>query len=247
VVSYNINHKIADQKLYEFGKIYSKDPSKDKKPGLKKYSEEKHLFLFATGNITPENWNNDKRKVDFYFLKSVVEGIFGKLGINRSSMSIRETVSNNYSYGLEYLKDNITVATITALSKTVLRRFDIEQDVFMADLNWEKVMNLHAKNETLYTPVSKYPSVRRDLALLVDKSVHFDEMEKLAFDAERKILKKVGLFDVYEGDKIPEGKKSYALSFILQDEGKTLTDKVIDKTMNRIRLAFEQKLNAELR
>ena len=247
VVSYNINHKIADQKLYEFGKIYSKDPSKEKSPGLKKYNEEKHLYLMATGNVSPENWNNDKRKVDFYFLKSVVEGIFSKLGIDQNGLNVRETASHNYSYGLEYQKDNITVVTITALSKKILRSFDIEQEVFMADFNWEKVMRLHSATETVYTPVSKYPSVRRDLALLVDKSVHFDEMEKLAFETERRILKKVGLFDVYEGEKIPEGKKSYALSFILQDEGKTLTDKVIDKTMNRIRQAFEQKLNAELR
>ena len=185
--------------------------------------------------------------MDFYFLKSVVQGIFGKLGIDQRGLNVRETASGNFSYGLEYQKDNITVATITALSKKILRSFDIEQEVFMADFNWEKVMRLHSGSETVYTPVSKYPSVRRDLALLVDKSVHFNEMEKLAFETERRILKKVGLFDVYEGEKIPEGKKSYALSFILQDEGKTLTDKVIDKTMNRIRQAFEQKLNAELR
>ena len=247
VVSYNINHKIPDQKLYEFGKIYSKDPSKEKNSGLKKYHEEKHLAIFTTGAVLPENWNNDNRKTDFYFLKGVVESIFGKLGIDRRGMSIREISSNNLSYGLEYQKDNTTVATVTALSKKILRRFDIEQEVFMADFNWEKVMKMHAANETVYTPVSKYPAVRRDLALLIDKSVHFGEMEKLAFEAERRILKKVGLFDVYEGDNIPEGKKSYALSFILQDEGKTLTDKVIDKTMRRIRQTFEQKLNAELR
>ncbi|NOX84822.1 MAG: phenylalanine--tRNA ligase subunit beta [Chlorobi bacterium] len=247
VISYNINRKMADQKLYEFGKIYSKDPSKDMSSGLKKYHEEKHLSLLATGAVFPENWNNDNRKVDFYFLKGIVEGIFLKLGINRSLMEVREISSNNYAYGIVFQKDGKTIAEITGLSKKLLRRFDIEQEVFMADLNWEKVMRLHARNETVYAPVSKYPSVRRDLALLVDKSVRFEEMEKLAFETERKILKKTGLFDVYEGEKIPEGKKSYALSFILQDEGKTLTDKVIDKTMKRIRQAFEQKLNAELR
>lgn len=247
VVSYNINHKIADQKLYEFGKIYNREISKAKIGGLEKYHEEKHLSLFTTGNLWPENWNNDTRKVDFYYLKGIVEGIFSKMGINRSGLDVREISSNNYSYGLEFLKGGTTIATVTGLSKKLLQVFDIDHEVMMADLNWEKVIALHAENETVYHPVSKYPSVRRDLALLVNRSLHFAEMEKLAFETERKILKKVGIFDVYEGEKIPGGKKSYALSFILQDEAKTLTDKVIDKTMKRFRKAFEQKFKAELR
>ena len=247
VIGHNINHKTTDQKLYEFGKIYSKSLPEENVSGLSKYHEEKQLALFVTGSVSPENWNNKERKVDFYYLKGMVEGVFTRLGINRLKLEISEIVSQNNNYGLEYLYGKTTIASIVSLSRKLLDDFGVAQEVIMASMNWEKIINLVDKNEPDYHPVSKYPWVRRDLALLVDKNLHFEEMKKLAFDTERKILKKVGIFDVYQGDKIPKGKKSYALSFVLQDDEKTLTDKVIEKSMKRIQQAFEHKFNAELR
>ena len=123
----------------------------------------------------------------------------------------------------------------------------VKNEVFVADINWDLMIQLVPHHDVQYVPVSKFPSVRRDLALVVDKNIHFDNLKKLAFHTEKKLLKSVGIFDIYEGDKVPEGKKSYALSFILQDENKTLTDKIIDKTMRRLQQAFEKELGATLR
>jgi phenylalanyl-tRNA synthetase beta chain len=139
------------------------------------------------------------------------------------------------------------VATIGKLDQNLLKQFDIKQEVFYAELNWDILISLLSRQEHIYKPVAKFPSVRRDLALIIDKNTRFEELKKKAFDMEGRILKSVSIFDIYEGDKIPEGKKSYALSFILQDEEKTLTDKVIDKIMRRISQSFKSEFSAELR
>jgi phenylalanyl-tRNA synthetase beta chain len=247
VIAYNSNRKISDLKLYEFGKIYRKLNAEAKDEGLKNYFEEKHLSLFASGNLQAENWNNTHKKADFYFLKGLVESIFSKLGIDRSKVEIKESHSSNCKYALEYFSGDTLLAVVAGLNKKLLNEFDIKQDVFVADINWEKAIKLLPKGDLSYQAVSKFPSVRRDLALVVDKELSFEEMKNKAFNAERKLLKSVGIFDVYEGEKIPEGKKSYALSFVLLDNDKTLTDKVIDKAMNRIQKALETDLNAVLR
>ncbi|MCF6341562.1 MAG: phenylalanine--tRNA ligase subunit beta, partial [Bacteroidales bacterium] len=247
VIAYNSNRKISDLKLYEFGKIYRKIQPGEKNAGLKNYFEENHLTLFASGLLQAENWNSTREKADFYFLKGMIESIFVKLGIDRKQIEMKESNSTNSEYALEYFSGDALLAVVAGLNKKLLNEFDIKQEVFVADINWEKAIKLLPENDLSYRPVSRFPAVRRDLALLIDKAVSFEEMKKQAFRAERKILKSVGIFDVYEGEKIPEGKKSYALSFVLQDDSKTLTDKVIDKAMNRIQKALETELNAELR
>jgi len=247
VIAYNSNRKISDLKLYEFGKIYRKLNAGEKSKGLKNYFEEKHLTLFASGLLQAENWNTTNEKTDFYFLKGIVESIFAKLGIDRNKLEIKESNSANCEYALEYFSGDSLLAVVAGLNKKLLNEFDIKQAVFVADVNWEKVIQLLPKSDHSYKAVSKFPSVRRDLAMMIDKEVSFEEMKSSALKAERKMLKSVGIFDIYEGDKIPEGKKSYALSFVLRDDQKTLTDKVIDKAMNRIQKTLEAELHAVLR
>jgi phenylalanyl-tRNA synthetase beta chain len=176
-----------------------------------------------------------------------MESIFRKLGIDRQKLEIKESSSTNCKYALEYFSGETLLAVVAGLNKKLLKEFDIKQDVFVADLNWEKAIKLTPQHDHSYRAISKFPAVRRDLAMIIDKEMSFAEMKNKALGAERKLLKSVGIFDIYEGDKIPEGKKSYALSFVLQDNEKTLTDKVIDKAMKRIQKALETELNAVLR
>lgn len=244
VIAYNSKRKVQDLKLYEFGNVYVKDG--DEK-GLGKYLENKHLSIFTTGLIEGENWNATNQVVDFYYTKGLVEGVLLKLGLKRNEVGISETSSVNYSQAMNYSINGEVIATVAEVSKKLLSKFDIKQQVYMANVNWFAVLKHIPQKDIQYKAVSKYPSVRRDLALVVDSSVNFIDLKKTAMDAERKMLQTVGIFDVYEGENIPEGKKSYALSFTLQDENKTLTDKVIEKAMKRIQMALEKTYAAELR
>ena len=158
-----------------------------------------------------------------------------------------ENSSDDFTYSLDYLVNDKVFVQVAEVSKKLLKAFDIKQPVYLADINWDKIIDLLSQHDLTYKAISKFPTVRRDLALVVNKTVTFETLKEIAFKAERKILKEVGIFDIYEGDKIPEGKKSYALSFVLQDEGKTLTDKIIDKAMKRIQQALEKEAEAMLR
>ena len=247
VIAYNQNRKQTDLKSFEFGKIYRKKSGYEKTRGTDNYFEEKHLALFSVGRLNPENWNTSKEKADFYFVKTRVESIFNKTGIDRKKMALEEDSNANYDFVLRYLYNGKPLAEIAALSKPLLKAFDIKQQVFAAIIHWDFLLNSISVDNVLYHPVPKFPSVRRDLALVIDADSRFDTLKNIAFDAEHKLLQSVGIFDIYEGDKIPEGKKSYALSFVMQDPQKTLTDKVIDKAMNRIRKALETKAGASLR
>ena len=216
--------------------------------GSKQYKEEKHLSLFATGQIASENWNAEHSKADFFYLKGLTENMLERLGVSVAGLEI--TVSNSplYAESISYaVKGGKVVAEVASISKETLDIFEIKDDVFNAVIYWDAVLSMVPKKDMVYKPVSKFPAVRRDLALLVNSNIQFGALKAAAFKAERKLLKSVGIFDIYEGDKIPAGKKSYALSFTLQDEDKTLTDKVIDKTMRRIQQVFEQEFEAELR
>ncbi len=247
VVAYNQNRKINDLKIFEFGKTYHKKEGYDKKRGVKNYHEEKHLTLFATGRLAPENWNTPDNQADFFYVKGLADSILKKLGIGEPKLEIRETDSPNFRYGLQILSGEKVVVEMGSIHQALLKMTGVKNEVFAADFNWDLVMQMVPRFDVQYAPVPKFPAVRRDLALVVDKNTRFEALKKLAFRTERRLLKSVGIFDVYEGDKVPEGKKSYALSFILQDENKTLTDKVIDKTMRRLQQAFEKELNAVLR
>jgi phenylalanyl-tRNA synthetase beta chain len=244
VIAYNSNRKTSDLKLYEFGNIYLK---KGDAPGLKKYNEQKHLSIFTSGLVDSENWNNKNVQVDFYYLKGVMESVLQRMGLVKNELEISEFSNANYKYALSYSLNGKQLAEVAELSKKLLSSFDIKEAVFVADVNWDAVVKALSRKDVQYKAVSKFPAVRRDLALLVDANVKFADLKAASLNTERKLLKSVGIFDIYKGDKIPEGKKSYALSFMLQDEEKTLTDKIIDKTMRRIQQSLEQEFKAELR
>ncbi|GAA0870866.1 phenylalanine--tRNA ligase subunit beta [Gangjinia marincola] len=236
-LAYNINRKNEDLKLFEFGKTYHiKDD---------KCIEEKHLSLFITGNRTAENWNRPSATSSFFYLKGVLDGLFTKLGI--SGISYDTTSSALFSEGLDASANKKELVRFGVLSTSITKIMDVDQEVLYADINWQNVIDLAAKNSFKFKPIPKYPSVRRDFALLLDKQVAFNDVKQIAQKTEGKLLKEIQLFDVYEGKNLPEGKKSYAVSFTLQDEHKTLTDKQIDKVMNKLRQRFEKDLQAELR
>ena len=236
-ISYNINRKNQDLKLYEFGKTYHKVEGENQ--------EKEHLMLLLTGKVNSENWNTTKDKTDFFVMKEKVEHILFRLGITK--IKSEEISTYGFSEGLMYKHKKNRLVCFGKVDKKIIKSFGIKQELYYADFNWDLILNLVLNTKIKYSEVSKFPSVKRDLSLLIDKEVTFKELNTIAKQTETKILKSVNLFDVYEGDKLPEGKKSYALSFILEDNTKTLTDKYIDKVMNKLISSYETKLGAEVR
>jgi phenylalanyl-tRNA synthetase beta chain len=192
-----------------------------------------------------ENWDTNADKADFYFIKEKVEHILNRLGINRFKSSEGSGWGRSYSLTYSYKKKRLVC--FGKVTKDLCSKFGVKSDVYMADFNWDLMLELAGYTKIKYQEVSKFPSVRRDLSLLIDKSVSFSELKKIATATDNKILKLVNLFDVYEGDKLPKGKKSYAISFIMSDESKTLTDKYVDKIMEKLMYSFKEKAGAELR
>ena len=245
----NINHKMPNLRFFEFGNCYHYSPEKknDEDP-IKAYTEEMHLGMWTTGKRVEGSWAHADEKASFYELKAYVMNIFTRLGVN-PGIVVTETSDNNIfgkALALKARSGKVLCEMGTVCHK-LLKKMDIDQDVFYADINWDNVMRAIKKNEVLYHDISKFPSVSRDLALLIDKSVEFEQIEQIARQTEKKLLKSVELFDVYEGKNLPEGKKSYAVNFILQDETKTLNDKQIEGIMTKLINNLKQKLNAELR
>ena len=236
-VCYNINRRRCDLKLFEFGKTYHQYPDKRE--------EDKHLSLFVTGNISEERWNTSATPSNFFYLKGTLETILQRLGLNRLKSS--PIKSDVFSEGMSFSLGKKNIVDFGLVKKSVLKHFGISQNVLFADFNWDNVLEMAKHNSIKFKPIPKYPEVRRDFALLVDNTVSFDDIYTIAKQTEKQLLKNVNLFDVYEGENLPESKKSYAVSFILQDEHKTLTDKQIDKIMSKLQSNFESKLTAELR
>ena len=239
VVSYNINRKRSDLRLFEFGKNYRVSGGK--------YDEQKHLLLYLTGNQLPQSWITTPRPVSFFELKGSVEALFERLGLKEVTTLPLETTDNVAAEGFRWMYGETLLGTMGVVKHKILKDFDIKQEVLYADLHWETLLELVRGHKVVYKEISKYPEVRRDLALLLDDKVSFADLYCVAFATEKSILKQINLFDVYQGDKLAAGKKSYAVSFILQEENKTLTDKQIDKTMQKLQAAFEQSLGATLR
>tara|TARA_R110002167_G_scaffold59943_2_gene169743 strand:+ start:723 stop:3149 length:2427 start_codon:yes stop_codon:yes gene_type:complete len=236
-VSYNINRKRLDLKLFEFGKTYH-DFNNNRE-------EQKHLTIFATGNQNNDTWLSSNKKSDFFYLKGIVYSILERLGITRFQES--PISSDLFSEGLELSLGKIKLADFGLIKTPILKHFDISQEVVFADFNWDGILEIVKRNKITFKAIPKYPEVRRDFALLIDDHVNFKDIYSIANKTERQLLKKVSLFDVYQGKNLPIGKKSYAVSFSLQDENKTLTDKQIDKIMGALKNNFEKELGAELR
>jgi phenylalanyl-tRNA synthetase beta chain len=236
-VSYNLNRKNNSLKFYEFGKTYHKYNAN--------YQEDKHLTLFVTGTRTKESWKTATSTSDFFYLKGILISVLTRLGIQ--NLKTTPTKNDVFSEGITLSLGKTKLADFGVVKRSILKEFGIKQEVLFADLNWDNVLKLSSKKNITVAELSKFPSVKRDLALLIDDKIEFKEVYNLAFQSERKLLKEVDLFDVYEGDKLPEGKKSYAVSFVLQDENKTLEDKQIDKIMQKLQHSFEQNLEAVLR
>jgi len=235
-VSYNINRRNGDLKLFEFGKTYHKLPSG--------YDEPKHLTLFVSGNRNNESWTNPQKPTDFFLFKGYVTSILERLGIQKLQNKPVET--DVFAEGIAIASGNDTLVEFGTVKKSILKHFDIKQEVFYADFNWNLILKLIG-TKIKFTDIPKYPEVRRDLALLVDENVAFDAIYTIARQTEKSLLKNVNLFDVYQGKNLPEGKKSYAISFTLQDNSKTLTDEQIDKIMTKLQKNLENEVGASLR
>ena len=237
-LAYNINRKESNVLLYEFGKTYNRYGDD--------FVEERRLAMWMTGNKQEENWNVSNAKVDFFHMKGMVEKLLQKLGLNKG-VSLSQIQTDILSEGLLYKIRKKKVVEVGLVRNSILKNFGVKQEVIYADLNWDLIIEMLKDQKAKYKEVSKFPAVRRDLALLLDKQIAFAEIESIALRSDKNFLKEVNLFDVYEGDKLPEDKKSYALSFIFRDEEKTLTDKVVDKSILKIFKSLEHQLKVELR
>ena len=236
-VIYNINRKNNSLKFFEFGKTYHKFESG--------YSEQKHLTIFVSGNRNKESWNVAQKTSDFFYLKGIVTTLLSRLGIQNLKTS--PTKNDVFSEGITLSLGRIKLVDFGVVKRSINKEFGIKQEVLFADFNWDNVLKVGGKTKIKIAELPKFPTVKRDFALLLDKEVSFGEIYNLAFQSERKLLKEVDLFDVYEGDKLEQGKKSYAVSFLLQDENKTLNDKQIDKIMQKLQQTFEKNVGATLR
>ena len=236
-VSYNINRRNSDLKLFEFGKTYHSVEGN--------YNERKHLTLTMSGNATSENWNLAQKTSDFFLFKGYITAILSKLNIDTKVKTV--PVSHDvFAEGIGFAIGNEVIVEFGSIKKSVLKHFDIKQEVFFGDVNWDAIQK-YVSNKIKLVDIPKFPEVRRDLALLVNQSVTFEQLYQVAKQTEKVLLKNINLFDVYEGKNLPEGKKSYALSFVLQDTSNTLTDVQIDTIMNKLQHTFETQFEAVLR
>ena len=248
-VEHNAKRKNGNIRFFEFGNCYDYNID-HKKEGetLAEFSEDYRLGLWVSGSRVDNNWAHPNEKSSVYELKAYVENILVRLGVNLQKVIFGNLANDIYSAGLSITTSSgRQFGTMGIVSPKICKELDIETDVYYAELSWTLLMKEIKKSKVTFSEISKFPAVKRDLALLLEKNVQFAEIEKIATESERKLLKDVALFDVYEGKNLPAGKKSYAVSFYLQDEGKTLNDKQIDAIMKKIQTNLEQKLGAQLR
>lgn len=247
-ISYNLNRRMADLRFYEFGNVYNYSPSQSASNDVtRKYNEHKKLAIYVTGNQQGESWYMPSAKTDYHFLKSLVFAALRKTGIGLNKLTPLEIENRIFSECESFSINTRPMLSIGRLNSGILKQFDIKQDVFYAELDWNILLREVKPDSTKFSEISRFPEVRRDLALLLDKSVKFCDIEVLAKRNGKGILRSVNLFDVYEGEKIEAGKKSYAVGFTLQDDQKTLTDNDIEKLMKRLAEVFEKELGAVIR
>jgi len=248
-IAYNINRRNADLKFYEFGNSYYYH-AENKKDGetLAAYSEDFHLGIWLTGNKHVQSWTSSEEKSSVFELKGYVNNILRRLGFNLRKLVVGEYSDDILSEALTiHSQSGRKLAVYGIVRSTILKVADIDEHVYYADINWNEVLTELGDHKVQYAEMSKFPEVKRDLALLIDKKTTFAEIEKIAFETERKLLKRINLFDVYEGKNLEPGKKSYAVSFVLQDDAKTLTDKQIESIMLKLQENYQTKLGAKLR
>ena len=248
-ISHNINHKSGNLRFYEFGNVYSFDPAADGSTKLlAPYSEHTSMGIWMSGNNHDANWNEPQRRLTVYDLKAVVDNIFARIGLDQKEIVAEQSSSEIFSASLTFKhRTGKVLGELGIIKATVRKKFDIDQDVFFAQFNWDALVKMTQKRSITFTDLPKTQPVKRDLALLIDKNVTFAQIEQVVRQSERKLLRNVTLFDVYEGKNLEEGKKSYAISITLQDDEKTLQDKQIDTTMNKIIANLQKQLDAKLR
>ena len=246
-VQLNANRKNGDLKLYEFGNCYYRDVvGEDQKP-LAAYSENYRLAVAVTGAAAPQSWNVKAEGASFYTLRAAVELVLRRFGLDIYALKSESLASDLFGDAMQIYVNNKPLVQMGQVSSKICKSFGLKQDVFFAEIDFDLLVKATRKHKVTVVELSKFPEVKRDLALLIDKGVTFSQLRDAAFATERKLLKSVSLFDVYEGDKLPEGKKSYALSFILEDKNQTLNDKTIERVMANLQVAFEQKFGAQIR
>ena len=248
-VQHNVNRKRGNLRFFEFGNVYTFDPQKENLDDpMQAYKEQYHAALWITGKRVEGSWAHANEESSFYELSAYVENILRRIGVKPGMIVRKKSDSEIFSAGITIEnRGGKKLIEMGIITKKLQKQFGLDAPVFYAELNWTALMKVIKKNEVLYTEVPKFPAVSRDLALLVDNSVEFAQIEQIARQTEKKLLKKVELFDVYEGDKLPAGKKSYAVNFILQDEEKTMGDKQIEAIMQKLIANIKKQLNAELR
>jgi phenylalanyl-tRNA synthetase beta chain len=244
-IKYNLNRQQQNIRVFEFGNCYQKVKQEAEKQ-VDKYDEKEHLALFLAGIKNPLRWNANEASYTFYTLKSYAEEILKKLNLFEKT-KVSNTESELFDYVQEYSIHNKSVLILGKIDSKLLSDFDIETEVFYADFEWSTIFAMLKDERVKFTELPKFPEVKRDFALLLDEGVTFEQIKELAYKTDRKLIRDIHLFDLYKGDKIEAGKKSYGIGFTLRDDSKTLTDKQIDKVMNNLQRTFEKELGAKLR
>ena len=249
-LSHNINRKMADLAMYEFGNVYFFNPAVEAtaEKVLAPYSEASRLAIWLTGALRPGNWARPEQLATVYDMKAVIANVLNRLGINPAEIKLATSSCALYSAALDInTRSGKNLGSLGVISKKLASKFDIKQEVIYCELDWHALVNLSLRKKVSYSPLAKTMPVKRDLALLLDKNVTLDQVEAIVRESERRLLRSVTLFDVYEGKNLPEGKKSYAIAITLQDDEKTLQDKQIEAVMNKVIGNLTKKLGAELR
>ncbi len=245
-IKFNQNYKNFDLKLFEFGNSYFFDKENNSKEFIKNYFEKQNLSIFLSGKIDSNSWQEKEKNTNFFHLKNYICNIFQILKIDVEKLKLKEIKNDIFSYGLNFYSKKNSFVNFGLLTKKVCEKLNIETEVFYAEFEWDNLIKF-STNEVAFEEISKFPQVKRDLALLIDKNVSFENIKNLAKKTEKKFLKKLNLFDIYEGKNLEKDKKSYAISFILQDKNKTLNEKQIDKIMKKLIYVFEKNLDAKIR
>jgi phenylalanyl-tRNA synthetase beta chain len=248
-IEHNAKRKNGNCRFFEFGNVYSFDPDKENQDNpMLAYKEQYHMAIWMTGKRVEGSWAHQNEDTQFAELDAHVDNILARIGVQAGMLVRKKSENPIFAAGLTIEnRGGKQLIELGVLTKKLQKQFDIDTTVYYAELNWTALMKVIRKQKVLYTEIAKYPAVSRDLALLIDKSVEFAQIEQIARQTEKKLLKKVELFDVYEGDKLPQGKKSYAVNFILQDAEKTMGDKQIDAIMQKLIQNLKKQLGAELR